>query len=112
MLRVVVVTDMKIQHAMKDRDHPVAAPHARDHILQGKPCILLRREAWIGRLYITVSPAHAWLHQLVMQEKTLVVHVLRLQFELRCPPGCLVVDIGQRFARPGDVDVGLSARKS
>jgi hypothetical protein len=75
-------------------------------------CILLRREAGIGRLHIALTLARARLHQLVMQEQTLLVRVFRLQLELRRPPGRLVVDIGQGLPQPSDVDVGSASRKS
>jgi len=109
-LGIVMVADAEVEDAVERRDHPAAAPDARDNILQREPFILRMSEPRIGRLYVALAVAHARLDQFVVKEQTSVQGGLRsgLQLELRRTPWSRIRVVGERLAETGDVDVRLA----
>src|SRR5262249_5209949 len=105
MLRVVVIADVKIKHAMEGGDHPASTPNTRQKVLQRQTLILHRGKTAIGRAPISVSRTHSWLHELMVQEESLIALVRCLLFKLSCPPRGAVIVIGQRFTKPGDINM-------
>src|SRR6266699_3485612 len=109
MLRIIVRTDMQVQHTMKCWDHPVTAPDAGDDVLKGKLGVLRWSEPGIRRIRIALAGSHPGLHQLVMQKQPPVARVLRLQLELCGPPRRQVIIVRERLSEARDVDMSLPA---
>src|SRR5262249_24810070 len=105
MLRVVVIADVKIKHAVKGGDHPASTPNTRQKVLQRQTLILHRGKTGMGRVRIALSRTHSWLHELMVQEESPIARVPWLQFKLSCPPRGAVIVIGQRFTKPGDINM-------